>query len=87
MTILEISKITTKGQITIPNRVRKLLHLKEGASVAFGLSKEGVVLMPCEVTAKFPYSAKEWAKIEKLTAEKGKLHQSADDAKAHIAAL
>ena len=44
MTITEIAKITTKGQITIPNRIRKLLHLKEGSSVGFGITKDGVVL-------------------------------------------
>lgn len=87
MTILETAKITTKGQVTIPNRVRKLLNLREGASVAFGLSKDGVILMPCEVTAKSPYTPKEWAKIEKLAAEKGKIVPNADAAKAHIDAL
>ena len=30
MTILDTAKITSKGQVTIPNRIRKLLHLKEG---------------------------------------------------------
>lgn len=87
MTILETAKVTTKGQVTIPNRIRKLLHLKEGASVAFGLTKDGVMLMPCEVTAKSPYTPKEWAKIEKLAAEKGKVLPNTDAAKAHIDAL
>ena len=87
MTIIETAKVTTKGQITIPNRIRKILHLKEGASVAFGLTKEGVVLLPCEITAKSPYTAKEWAKIEKLASEKGKVFQSAGAAKEHIKAL
>ncbi|MDP8212086.1 MAG: AbrB/MazE/SpoVT family DNA-binding domain-containing protein [Candidatus Zapsychrus exili] len=72
MTITEIAKITTKGQITIPNRIRKLLHLKEGSSVGFGITKDGVVLVPCEVIAKSPYTEKEWTKIEKLATEKGK---------------
>lgn len=87
MTILETAKITSKGQITIPNRIRKLLHLKEGAAVAFGVSKEGVLLVPCEVNAKSPYTPKEWVKIEKLAAEKGKIHQTPTAAKAHIHAL
>ena len=47
MTIIETAKVTTKGQVTIPNRIRKILHLEEGSSVAFGLTKEGVVLLPC----------------------------------------
>ena len=43
MTIIETAKVTTKGQVTIPSRIRKILHLEEGSSVAFGLTKEGVV--------------------------------------------
>ena len=87
MTILETAKITTKGQITIPNRIRKLLHLKEGATVAFGVSKAGILLMSCEVSATSPYTSTEWAKIEKLAAQKEKIHQTASAAKAHIHAL
>ena len=30
MTIMETAKITSKGQVTIPNRVRKFLNLQEG---------------------------------------------------------
>ncbi len=87
MTIIETAKMTTKGQVTIPNRIRKILHLEEGASVAFGLTKEGVVLLPCKVTAQSPYTSKEWAKIEKLASEKGKSHASADSAQKHIKSL
>lgn len=87
MTIIETAKMTTKGQVTIPNRIRKILHLEEGASVAFGLTKEGVVLLPCKVTAHSPYTAKEWAKIEKLASEKSKSPQAADAAKKHILSL
>lgn len=87
MTILETAKMTTKGQITIPNRIRKLLHLKEGSSVAFGISKDGIMLLPCEVNAKSPYTAKEWAKIGKLAAEKGKAYHTIAAAKEHIQSL
>ena len=87
MTITETAKITTKGQITIPNRIRKLLHLKEGSSVGFGITKDGVVLVPCKITAKSPYSAKEWAKIEKLTGEKGKRVSGAETAKNYLKTL
>lgn len=87
MTVLETAKITSKGQVTIPNRIRKLLHVSTGASLAFGLSKEGVVLLPCKVTAESPYSAAEWAKIERLASVKGKVYKSAKKAKKHIEAL
>lgn len=87
MTILETAKITSKGQITIPNRIRKFLHLEEGASVAFGVSKQGIVLLPCKVTIESPYAPEEWAKIEKFASAKGKLYKSIKAAKRHIKAL
>jgi AbrB family looped-hinge helix DNA binding protein len=87
MTIIETAKVTSKGQVTIPNRVRKFLHLEEGASVAFGLSKQGVVLLPCRVTVESPYTPEEWAKIEKLASAKGKVYRSTKGAKKHIRAL
>ena len=87
MTIIDTTKMTSKGQVTIPNRVRKLLHLQEGSAVAFTVTKHGIILVPCEVTAKSPYSPKEWQKIEKLASEEGKTFSSPDAAKKHIAGL
>ncbi len=87
MTIIETAKITTKGQVTIPNRIRKILKLKEGSSVAFGVSKEGVIMLPCKVTADSPYTSQEWAKIEKLASAQGKTYSSAEAAKDHIKTL
>lgn len=87
MTIIEMAKVTSKGQITIPNRVRKILHLDRGSSVAFGLSKQGVVLLRCKVTTEAPYTAQEWDKIEKLAATKGKVYKTAKDAIKHLEAL
>ena len=87
MTIIETAKVTSKGQVTIPNRIRKILHVSAGTSVAFGLSKEGVILLPCKVTAESPYTPGEWAKIEKLAFAKGKAYKSAKKAKKHIYAL
>jgi AbrB family looped-hinge helix DNA binding protein len=87
MTVLETAKITSKGQITIPNRIRKLLRVETGASLAFGLSREGVFLLPCKITAELPYTTSEWAKIEKLALAKGKVYKSAKKAKKHIEAL
>ena len=63
MTIIEMAKITSKGQVTIPNQVRKILHLEEGSTVVFGVGKEGIMLLPCEVKTESPYTSKEWRKI------------------------
>ena len=87
MSIIETSKITSKGQVTIPNRIRKLLHLKEGGAVGFSLTKNGVILVPCQITAQSPYTPREWAKIEKLANAKGKIFVSTEKAKDFIRSL
>ena len=87
MTVIETAKLTSKGQVTIPNRIRKLLHLDEGSAVAFGITKEGIVMLPCKVTTQSPYTAKEWSKIEKLAFEKGKIFSDAEAAKAYLKKL
>jgi AbrB family looped-hinge helix DNA binding protein len=87
MTIIETAKITSKGQVTIPNRIRNILHVRTGASIAFAVSKEGILLLPCKVTAESPYTPNEWAKIEKLAYLKGKIYKSAKRVKKHIEAL
>ena len=81
MTIIETAKMTSKGQVTIPNRVRKLLRLEKGSAIAFGITKEGIILMPCKVTTQSPYSSKEWEKIAKLASETGTVFSSRDAAK------
>ena len=87
MTILDTAKITSKGQVTIPNRIRKILKLEEGASVGFAVTKDGVVMLPCKVEAHSPYTPKQWAKIEKLASAKGKVYASTADAIKHIQSL
>ncbi|MFH0935570.1 MAG: AbrB/MazE/SpoVT family DNA-binding domain-containing protein [Candidatus Omnitrophota bacterium] len=87
MTVIETAKITSKGQVTIPNRIRKLLHVQSGSSLAFGLTREGIVLLPCKMTAESPYTTAEWSKIERLFSAKGKVYKSIKGAKKHIEAL
>ncbi|HBU08017.1 MAG TPA: AbrB/MazE/SpoVT family DNA-binding domain-containing protein [Candidatus Omnitrophica bacterium] len=87
MTIIETAKVTSKGQVTIPNRIREILHVSTGACIAFGVGKEGVILLPCKVTAESPYTPAEWARIEKLASAKGKIYKSAKEAKRHIESL
>ena len=87
MTIIETAKVTSKGQVTIPSRIRELLHVSTGACIAFGVSKDGVILLPCKVTAESPYTPSEWIKIEKLASAKGKVYKTAKEAKKHIEAL
>lgn len=87
MTFIDTTRMTSKGQVTIPNRVRKLLHLHEGSSIAFTVTRHGIILVPCEITARSPYSPKEWKRIEKLASEEGKTFSNPEAAKRHLAGL
>jgi AbrB family looped-hinge helix DNA binding protein len=87
MTIIETTKMTSKGQVTIPLSVRKILGLQQGTSVAFSVTKNGIMLMPCEVTAQSPYTSKEWEKIEKVVREKGAVYATGEAVKKRLASL
>ena len=87
MTILETAKMTSKGQVTIPNRIRKLLHLKQGEAIGFSVTKGGIVLVPCQITGRSPYTPNEWQKIEKLALEEGKVCATIQSAKEHLKSL
>ena len=40
-----MSRITSKGQVTIPKTMREYLGLKPGAEVAFSFGKEGEIVL------------------------------------------
>ena len=42
------AKITSKGQITLPKKVRDLLHLHEGGVVVFEQEDDRIVIKPAE---------------------------------------
>lgn len=87
MSYIETAKVTSKGQITIPSSIREILNLEPGSTVMFKVTDKGIMLSPCEIKEKSPYTEEEWKKIEKLVAEKGKVYKSAEDAKKHIKSL
>ena len=41
---MELAKVTTKGQITIPKSIRELLDLKEGSKIIFIQKGEDIVI-------------------------------------------
>lgn len=87
VTVIETAKITSKGQVTVPNRIRKILHVSEGSSIAFAICKQGIILFPCKFTAESPYTPREWTKIEKLASVRGKRYKTIRGAKKHLASL
>lgn len=87
MNYSETAKVTSKGQVTIPSTIRNILMLEPGSTVMFKVTDKGVLLSPCEIIEKPAYTAKEWKKIEKLVAEKGKVYKTAGAAKKHIKSL
>jgi len=42
------AKITSKGQITLPKKVRDLLHLREGGVVVFEQENDTFVIKPAQ---------------------------------------
>ncbi|MDO4265810.1 MAG: type II toxin-antitoxin system PrlF family antitoxin [Eubacteriales bacterium] len=48
---MELAKITSKGQITIPIAIRKLLGLKDGDKVLFVQEGDKIVMMNASVNA------------------------------------
>lgn len=41
---MELAKVTTKGQITIPKSIRELLDLKEGSKIIFIQKGEDIII-------------------------------------------
>ena len=48
---MELAKVTTKGQVTIPIAIRKRLGIKDGDKLLFVDRPEGVVMLNPTVTA------------------------------------
>ena len=88
MTIIGMAKITSKGQVTLPLNVRRLLKLNKGQNVAFCIDKAGVILARLKVSIdQTPYNTDEWHKIEQLAAATGKIFDNSSGAKRHLQEL
>jgi AbrB family looped-hinge helix DNA binding protein len=88
MTVVGMSKITSKGQVTLPANVRKFLKLNKGECIAFCVDRKGIFINRCKLNVEpGGFSAAEWRKIEKLASTKGKVFASAVEAKKHIESL
>jgi bifunctional DNA-binding transcriptional regulator/antitoxin component of YhaV-PrlF toxin-antitoxin module len=79
--------ISSRGQVTIPQDVRDIMHIKRGSVVGFEPTKRGILMVAMKVEPENPYTEAEWEKIEKLSKSRGKVYHSAEEAKKHIANL
>jgi len=48
---MELAKVTTKGQITIPKSIRELLDLKEGSKILFVQKGNDIVIQNSTMVA------------------------------------
>lgn len=87
MEIREIAKMTSKGQITVPAPIRNVFNLKKGSAVLFKLTDKGVFFMPCEIKERETYTQGEWAKIERMVAERGRSYRTVQEARKHMKSL
>lgn len=65
---MSYSKITKKGQMTIPVEYRRKYNLKEGVVVAFEETEEGLILRPVPDIADSAGALSKYANPEELLA-------------------
>jgi AbrB family looped-hinge helix DNA binding protein len=87
MEIIEIARMTSKGQVTVPAPIRDILNLQKGSSVVFKVTDKGVFFLPCEVKERATYTQEEWGKIARLVAERGQSFNTVKGAKRHLKSL
>jgi bifunctional DNA-binding transcriptional regulator/antitoxin component of YhaV-PrlF toxin-antitoxin module len=85
--IFRMAIISSRGQVTIPQDVRDIMHIKRGSVVGFEPTKRGILMVAMKVEPEYPYTEAEWGKIEKLSKSKGKIYNNVEDAKKHVANL
>ncbi len=87
MELIEMAKMTSKGQVTVPAPIRAIFNLKKGSAVVFKVTDRGVFFLPCEITERETYTPEEWGKIKRLVAERGKSYKTAKEARDHLKSL
>ena len=87
MEFVEMAKMTSKGQVTVPAPIRAIFNLKKGSSVIFKVTDRGVLFLPCEITERETYTQEEWGKIRRMVAERGKSYKTPKGAREHLKSL
>ena len=87
MELIEMAKMTSKGQITVPAPIRSIFNLRKGSSVMFKVTDRGVLLLPCEIAGRDTYTPEERNKIKRLVAERGTAYRTSKGAREHLKSL
>ena len=88
-------KVRAKAQLTLPEEIRRALHISEGDEVEFSVHHDGTITVRGYVsipTDQAWFFTPEWLDGEReaeeeIAAGRGRLHESADDLFAHLDAL
>lgn len=59
--VAETTKITSKGQITIPLKIRNAVKIRRGQAFVFRVRKDGILMKPVNVTIDDMTKTKFWA--------------------------
>lgn len=86
------ARVRTKAQLTLPEEVRRALHISEGDEVEFAVHEDGTVTIRGYVsipTDQAWFFTPEWLAGEReadddIAAGRGTVHQSAEDMFAHL---
>ena len=82
-----LTTVSSRGQVTIPRKIRARLHIGKGSIISFEPVEKGVLIIPMKVEPQDPYTEKEWKQIEKLSETKGTTFDTPEDAKEFISKL
>ena len=77
--MIAIAQVSSKGQVTIPLKVRKALRIKgKGDIVGFEEIPQGILIKYLELKEDDLFSEDEWRGLESLANKKGKRYSNAD---------
>jgi len=88
-------KVRAKAQLTLPEEIRRALHISEGDEVEFAVHEDGTITVRGYVsipTDQAWFFTPEWLAGEReadedIAAGRGRVHESAEDMFAHLDAL
>lgn len=88
-------KVRPKAQLTLPEEIRRALHIREGDEVEFAVQEDGTVTIRGYVsipTDQAWFFTPEWLAGERqadedIAAGRGAVHESAEDMFAHLDTL